>query len=152
MVERWIKNLPKNKNFVRRIYIEMPARHLNMILGHAIISKSQQVLIEAILPFPKICITEIGAIFWCLYWHYPWLCSCYCQSRYFYNTFVSLQCHQITFQKNQITTEMSMSSTFENYLHVKVIGACLYEIYFLKEFMYSAEMTKTFSKAISEKK
>ena len=47
---------------------------------------------------------------------------------------------------------MSMSSTFENYLHVKVIGACLYEIYFLKEFMYSAEMTKTFSNAILEKK
>ena len=99
MVEGWIKNLPKNKNFVRRIYVEMPARHLNVILGHAIISKSQQVLIEAILPFPKICITEIGAIFWCLYWHYPWLCSCYCQSRYFYNTFVSLQCHQKKFSK-----------------------------------------------------
>ena len=47
---------------------------------------------------------------------------------------------------------MSTSSTFENYLHVKVIGACLYEIYFLKEFMYSAEMTKTFSNAILEKK
>ena len=47
---------------------------------------------------------------------------------------------------------MLTPSTFENYLHVKVIGACLYEIYFLKEFMYSAEMTKTFSKAISENK
>ena len=47
---------------------------------------------------------------------------------------------------------MSTSSTFENYLHVKVIGAFLYQIYFLKEFMYSAEMTKTFSNAILEKK
>ena len=129
-------------------------RNARQTLEHdpAIISKSQQVLIGAILPFPKICITEIGAIFWCLYWHYPWLCSCYCQSRYFYNTFVSLQCHQKIFKKIQITTEMPTPSTFENYLHVKVIGACLYEIYFLKEFMYSAEMTKIFSKAISEKK
>ena len=42
------------------------------------------------------------------------------------------------FQKNQITTEMPTPSTFEKYLHVKVIGACLYEIYFLKEFLYSA--------------
>ena len=56
------------------------------------------------------------------------------------------------FQKNQITTEMPTPSTLENYLHMKVIGASLYEIYFLKEFMYSAEMTKIFSKAISEKK
>ena len=47
---------------------------------------------------------------------------------------------------------MPTPSAFENYLHVKVIGACLYEIYFLKEFMYSAEMTKTFSNAILEKK
>ena len=47
---------------------------------------------------------------------------------------------------------MPTPSTLENYLHMKVIGACLYEIYFLKEFMYSAEMTKTFSKAISENK
>ena len=52
-MEGWIKNLPRKKNFVRRIYVEMPARHLNMILEHAIISKSQQVLIEAILPFSK---------------------------------------------------------------------------------------------------
>ena len=76
-------------------------RNARQTLEHdpAIISKSQQVLIGAILPFPKICITEISAIFWCLYWHYPWLCSCYCQSRYFYNTFVSLQCHQKFFSK-----------------------------------------------------
>ena len=32
MVEGWIKNLPKNKNFVQRIYVEMPTGHLNMIL------------------------------------------------------------------------------------------------------------------------
>ena len=32
MVEGWIKNLPKSKNFVWRIYVEMPTRHLNMIL------------------------------------------------------------------------------------------------------------------------
>ena len=32
MVEGWIKNLSKNKPFVRRIHVEMLARHLNMIL------------------------------------------------------------------------------------------------------------------------
>lgn len=47
---------------------------------------------------------------------------------------------------------MPTPSTFESYLHVKVTGAYLYENCFLNEFMYSAEMTKTFSKEISEKK
>ena len=111
--------------------------------------QSQEVLIEPILPFPKIGVTEICAIFRCLYWHYPRRYSCYCQSRYYYKTYVRLQCHQIAFQKNQITTEMPTPSTFEKHLDVKVIGACLYEICFLKEYIYSAEMTKTFAKAIS---
>ena len=42
---------------------------------------------------------------------------------------------------------MPTPSTFEKYLDVKVIGAFLYEICFCKEYIYSAEMTKTFAKA-----
>ena len=44
---------------------------------------------------------------------------------------------------------MLTPSTFEKHLDVKVIGACLYEICFRKEYTYSAKMAKTFAKAIS---
>ena len=36
-----------------------------------------------------------------------------------------------------------MPSGFKNYLEGKVIGACLYETYFNKEYMYSAKMAKS---------
>ena len=52
-----------------------------------------------------------------------------------------------SFSKKQITIAMPTPSTFEKYLDVKVIGAFLYEICFCKEYIYSAEMTKTFAKA-----
>ena len=44
---------------------------------------------------------------------------------------------------------MPKPSTFEKHLDVKVIGACLYEICFRKEYIYSAKKAKTFAKAIS---
>ena len=44
---------------------------------------------------------------------------------------------------------MPTPSTFEKQLDVKVIGACLYQICFRKEYTYSAKMAKTFAKAIS---
>ena len=93
------KNSPKQENLCTT-YI---CRNTHQTLEHdpGIMPQSQEVLIEPILPFPKIGVTEICAIFRCLYWHYPRRYSCYCQSRYYYKTFVRLQCHQTAFQKNK---------------------------------------------------
>ena len=44
---------------------------------------------------------------------------------------------------------MLTPSTFEKHLDMKLTGACLYEIYFRKEYMYCAKKAKTFAKAIS---
>ena len=42
-----------------------------------------------------------------------------------------------------------MPSAFTKHLAVKVIGTCLYEIYFNKEYKYSAKTSKTIAKALS---
>ena len=69
------------------------------------------------------------------------LLQCSCETAVSSNSFSK--------KKTQITIAMPKPSTFEKHLDVKVIGACLYEICFRKEYIYSAKKAKTFAKAIS---
>ena len=71
------------------------------------------------------------------------LLQCSCETAVSSNSFSKKK------KKNQITIAIPTPSTFEKHLDVKVIGVCLYEICFRKEYIYSAKKAKTFAKTIS---